>query len=93
MGVIGLALFSVWMTGWFTPFNKPREYITDKWVRLCIKLNLHSLASLAVVLSCSKCFGFWFTLIYKQDFFLALSVSALAYLITFGIEQIEKTRE
>ena len=93
MEILGLALFSVWMTGWFTPFNKPREYITDKWVRLCIKLNLHSLASLAVVLSCSKCFGFWFTLIYKQDFFLALSVSALAYLITFGIEQIEKTRE
>jgi len=92
MEILGLALFSVWMTGWFTPFNTPREWITDKWVRLCIKLNLHSLASLAVVLSCSKCFGFWFTLIYKQDFFLALSVSALAFVITFGIEQIEKYR-
>ena len=93
MEILGLALSSVWITGWFTPFNKPREWFTDKWIRLCIKLKLHSLASLAVVLSCSKCFSFWFVLIYKQDFFLALIVSAVAYLITFGIEQVEKTRE
>ena len=93
MDILGLALFSVWMTGWFTPFNPAREYITDKWVRLCIKLKLHSLASLAVVLSCSKCFGFWFTLLCKQDFFLALNVSFVAFVITFGIEMIEKLRE
>lgn len=92
MEILGLALFSVWITGWFTPFNPAREYITDKWVRLCIKLKLHSLASLAVVLSCSKCFGFWFTLLCKQDFFLALNVSFVAFLITFGIQQIEQIK-
>lgn len=92
MEILGLALFSVWITGWFTPFNPAREWITDKWIRMCIKLNIHSLASLAVVISCSKCFGFWFTLMYKKDIFLALSVSALAYFITFGIEQIEQTK-
>ena len=93
MEILGLALFSVWITGWFTPLNYFREVITDVWVRACIKSGFSSLASLAVVISCSKCFGFWFTLFYKQDFFLALSVSALAYVITFGIEQIEKMRD
>ncbi len=92
MEILGLALFSVWITGWFTPFNPAREWITDKWIRLCIKLNLHSLASLAVVISCSKCFGFWFTLLYSRDFILALNVSFVAFLITFGIEQIEQIK-
>ena len=92
MEILGLALFSVWITSWFTPFNPAREWITDKWIRLCIKLKLHSLASFAIVISCSKCFGFWFTLLCKQDFFLALNVSAVAFLITFGIEFIEQTK-
>lgn len=92
MEILGLALFSVWITGWFTPLNYFREVITEYWIRTTIKAGVPAMASFAVVLSCSKCFGFWFTLLYKQDFFLALSVSALAFVITFGIEQIEKHR-
>jgi len=92
MEILGLALFSVWITGWFTPLNYFREVITEYWIRTTIKAGVPAMASFAVVLSCSKCFGFWFTLLYKQDFFLALSVSALAFVITFGIEQIEKYR-
>ena len=92
METLYLALFSVWITGWFTPLNYFREVITEYWIRTTIKAGVPAMASFAVVLSCSKCFGFWFTLLYKQDFFLALSVSALAFVITFGIEQIEKHR-
>ena len=88
--IIYIALFSVWITGWFTPFNPAREYITDKWVRLCIKLKVPTLANAIVVLSCPKCFGLWFTLIYKQSFTLALSVSFTAFLINFVIQEIEK---
>jgi len=92
MEILGLALFSVWITGWFTPLNYFREVITEYWIRTTIKAGVPAMASMAVVLSCSKCFGFWFTLLYKKDFFLALGVSALAFVITFGIEQIEKYR-
>lgn len=90
--IITLALLAVWLTGWFTPLNFFREVITEWWVKTTIKMGLPAMASFAVVLSCSKCMGFWLTLFWKQDFFLALSVSAVAFVITFGIEQIEKYR-
>jgi hypothetical protein len=91
--IITLALFSIFMTGWFTPFNKPREWITDKWIRMCIKLNLYFLMDVIVVFSCSKCFGFWFTLIYTQSFILALNVGFLSFIITFIINEINKRNE
>lgn len=87
--VLALALFANWMTGWFTPLNYFREVITDVWTRVTIKAGFYSLQRLAVVISCSRCFGFWFTLAYKQDFWLALIVSFVAYVINHIIERVE----
>ena len=86
--IITLALFAVWFTSWFEPLNTIREWFTDIWVRACIKAGFSSLSSLAIVINCPKCFGFWFTLFYKQDFFLALSVSFVGFLINFIIDKI-----
>ena len=86
--IIILALFSVWMTGWFTPFNPIREWITEKWIRMCFKLRVPFLMDAIVVLSCPKCFGFWFTLIYTQSGPLALSVSFSSFVINFLINKM-----
>jgi hypothetical protein len=86
--IIILALFSVWMTGWFTPFNPIREWITEKWIRMCFKLRVPVLMDAIVVLSCPKCFGFWFTLIYTQSFPLALSVAFTSFVINFLINKM-----
>ena len=86
--IITLALFSVWVTGWFSPLNGIREWITVGWIQMCIKLNLYFLMDAIVLLSCSKCFGFWFTWIYSKSFTLALGVSFTAFLINFVINQI-----
>ena len=91
--IITLALFSVWFTGWYTPLNKYREYVIDRYIRLCMRFNMPSLMGLVVILTCSKCFGFIFTLIYTQSFILALNVSFVAFLITFTINEIENRNE
>ena len=91
--IITLALFSVWITGWFTPLNGIREWISVKWIKMCIKLNLYFLMDAIVVLSCSKCFGFWFTIIYTQSFVLALNVGFLAFVITFVVNKINRENE
>ena len=91
--IITLALFSVWVTGWFSPLNGIREWITVKWIQMCIKLNLHFLMDAIVLLSCSKCFGFWFALIYTQSFVLALNVGFLAFVITFVVNKINRENE
>lgn len=87
--ILKLALFSVWITGWFTPLNWLREVITEWWTKTTIKMGFPAFQRLAIVLSCSKCFGFWFTLIYTNDFWLALNVSAVAFGIKFIIDKIE----
>lgn len=87
--IVALAIFANWITGWFTPLNYFREVFTNVWTRVTIKSGFYSLQRLAVVLSCPKCFSFWFTLIYKQDFWLALIVSFVAYIINHLIERVE----
>ena len=88
--IVALALFANWITHWFTPLNYFRELLVEAWTRVTIKSGFYSLQRLAVVLSCPKCFGFWFTLFYKQDFWLALVVSFVAYLINFVINKVEE---
>lgn len=89
MEILALAIFSNWVTYWFTPLNWFREILTEAWVRTCIKAKLPAASSMAIVLSCPKCFGFWFTLFYKQDFWLALIVAFLSFVIKFVIDKIE----
>lgn len=87
--ILTLALFANWITHWFTPLNYFREVAIEWWTRVTIKAGFYSLQRLAVVISCPKCFGFWYTALAFQDFWLALSVSFTAYLINFIIERIE----
>ena len=91
--IIILALFSVWFTQWFSPLQKPKEWIIDVYIRGLIKINALWAAPLATVLTCPKCFGFWFTLLYTKSFALALSVGFLSYLIIFTINEIENRNE
>ena len=88
--IIILSLFSIWITGFFTPFNQPREWITDKWIRLCIRLNVPTLSNAIVLLSCPKCFGFWFSWIYTQSFVVGLSVAFMSFFINFAIQEMNK---
>ena len=87
--IIALAIFANWVTHWFTPLNFFREVLVEWWTRVTIKKEMFAFQRLAVVVTCPKCFSFWFTLFYKQDFWLALIVSFVAYLINFVIERIE----
>ena len=87
--ILTIAIFSVWLTSWFKPLEFFRYHITDAWTRACIKAGFPALQRLVIVISCPKCFGFWFTLFYKQDFWLALAVSFVAYLLKFIIDRIE----
>ena len=87
--IITLALFSVWATHWFKPLEFFRYHLTDAWTRATIKAGFPAFQRLAIVINCPKCFGFWFTLIYLQDFWVALAVSFVAYLLKFVIDKIE----
>ena len=87
--IIAIAIFANWITHWFKPLDVVRETATDVWTRYTIKMGFYPLQRLAIVFSCPKCFAFWFTLFYRGDFFLALNVSLVAFLIKFIIDKIE----
>ena len=48
--------------------------VTQNYIKLPLLL-------ISYILSCGKCFSFWFTLIYTQDLFVAAAVSLLTTLI------------
>ena len=78
--IIGLALLACFTAYQFTPLC---------WVK--DKLKLYNLPGyFGMLFYCPKCLGFWITLIYLQNLWLALIVSNLAYLIKFIHDLIEK---
>lgn len=89
MEILGYALFAVWFTKWFSPIQPIKDAFIEAYTRYCIEKELFGLQKLAIILSCPRCFGFWFTLLYTYNFWLALIVSALAFVITFIIDKIE----
>tara|TARA_R110000782_G_scaffold5455_9_gene18806 strand:+ start:1780 stop:2088 length:309 start_codon:yes stop_codon:yes gene_type:complete len=78
---IELAVVANFITWYFTPFDQPRAWLTDKWVRLCVKWNQFWLVDIIKPLSCVKCFAFWGGLIYTQSFISAIIISMIALVI------------
>lgn len=87
--ILALAIFANWITHWFQPLNYFRDKIVEDWTKWTINSGWYGLQPFAKVITCPKCFAFWFTLIYKEDFWLALIVSFVAYLIKFVIDKVE----
>lgn len=93
MNTLTIALFALWITKWFSPIQAIKDDIIEAYTEYCIHKGLFGLQKLALVLTCPMCFGFWFTLFYKQDFWMALSVSALAFVFNFIYDKINEEYE
>ncbi len=83
--IIGIALFSNFLTGWFTPLNPLRERVTGKLIRMMVKHNMLWMQPLISVYSCAKCIAFWGALIYTTNLSYALICSILAQIIKYII--------
>lgn len=57
---------------WFLSRFKPIQWLVEDLLPTNFITNL-----LSILLSCSKCIGFWFTLIYTHDFFYSCFISFL----------------
>ena len=87
---ISIALIANFLMWYFTPLDKAREWITDKWVRLCIKYNQFWLVGAVKPLTCVKCLAFWSGLIYTQSIIQAILASMIAVFIKFMLEYVTK---
>jgi len=76
--LVGIALFSCFLTGWFDPLNKYRNRIVDKMIRTIIKYNMFWAQPLISVFSCPMCLAFWASLLYTQNLTSALITSIMA---------------
>ena len=87
---ISIALLANFITWYFTPIDVVREWITDKWVRLCVRFNQFWLVNAVKPLTCAKCLAFWSGLIYTQSIIQAILASMLAVFIKYMLEYVTK---
>lgn len=85
--LLGIALFSNWLTHWFTPLNPIREKIVDKAVNMIVKANILWAQPLLLPFTCARCLAFWATLIYTYNFFYAMVGSLFAQIIYYIIKK------
>ena len=87
---VSISLIANFLTWYFTPLDGVRQWITDKWVRLCNKYNQFWLIGAVKPLTCVKCLAFWGALIYTQSIIQAILTSMIAVFIKFMLEYVTK---
>ena len=89
--VITVALLANFLTWYFTPLDGIREWITQKWIRLCIKYNQYWLINTVKPLTCAKCLAFWGGLIFTQSIIQAILASMIAVFIKFMLKYVAES--
>ncbi len=90
--LISISLVSIFLTGYYTPLNPVREWITEKWISFFVRRKLYRTAETIVVLSCGKCMSFIIALIYTQNFIYAIITSILTLIINYIITYVTKDK-
>jgi len=88
--IVSIALFSVFATGYYTPLNVITEWIVDKYIRLCVRLNAFWAIDASLLLTCAKCQAFTITLFYTWNLIDAIVASILALSIKYLIKYVTK---
>ena len=89
--IISVALLSNFVTWYFSPLDIIREWITDKWVRVCVKYNQFWLINAVKPLTCAKCLAFWGGLIYTQSIIQAILASMIAVFIKYMLKYVAES--
>ena len=87
LDIIGIALFSNFLTGWFTPLDSFRDKIVTKAINTLIKIRAFWALPLITIFTCAQCLAFWGALIYTQNFTLALICSFLSLTCRYVIKK------
>jgi hypothetical protein len=90
--LISISLVSIFLTGFYTPLNPAREWITKKWISFFVSRKLYRTAEMIVVLSCGKCMSFIIALIYTQNFIYAIITSIFTLIINYIITYVTKDK-
>ena len=88
--IISAALLANFLTWYFAPLDKIRDYIVAKWVDITIRYRLYFLTQSVIVITCAKCMAFWGTLIYTQNLIDAILASMLAVGIKWMLKYVLK---
>lgn len=90
--LISISLVSIFLTGFYTPLNPVREWITEKWISFFVKRRLYRTAETIVVLSCGKCMSFIIALIYTQNIIYVIITSILTLIINYIITYVTEDK-
>lgn len=80
---ISVAVLSIFITGFYTPLQPYKDWLLDKLP------NYRLFNSFLIVMNCSKCFSFIFSLIVFWDILAACLISLTAYFLNHLIDRVE----
>jgi hypothetical protein len=89
INIIGYTALALLFTKYFTPIQQPKAWVVDKLVNVVIKTKQYWAMELVKILTCPKCFSFWFTLVYTCNLWYAAIASILAMVIDLIITYLE----
>ena len=89
MELLGYSALALLFTKYFTPIQGPKAWLVDKIVRFIIKIEQFWAMKVVKILTCPKCFSFWFTLAITYNLWSAAITSILTMLIDLIIQYLQ----
>lgn len=90
--LISISLISLFLTGYYTPLNPIREWITDKWIGFFVPRQMYKTAEVAIVFNCAKCMAFIITLLYTWNLIYAIIASIFALLLKYITDYVSTNK-
>ena len=89
MELLGYAAFALLFTKYFSPIQPAKAWVVTKLVDLVVKTRQWWFMGVIQILTCPKCFSFWFTLAMTFNLWSAAIVSIFTMIINLVIEKLQ----
>ena len=90
--LLSISLVSLFLTGYYTPINPAREWLTEKWVSFFVRRKMYKTAEVALVFNCGKCMAFVVTLLYTWNLIYAIIASIFTLLLKYITTYVSKNQ-
>ena len=87
--LLGYSAVALLFTKYFSPIQQPKAWVVTKLVDLVVKTRQWWFMDVVQVLTCPKCFSFWFTLAMTFNLWSAAIVSIFTMVVNLIIEKLQ----
>jgi hypothetical protein len=87
--LLGYSAVALLFTKYFSPIQPAKAWVVTKLIDLVVKTRQWWFMDVVQILTCPKCFSFWFTIVMTYNLWYAAIVSIFTMVVNLMIEKLQ----